>query len=326
MKQIRCAIVGLGRIGSLLEEDRLREKPATHAGAVFHNPDCTLVAGCDIREDRRRLFEKRWGCKTVYPDVSTMLAENHIDILHIATPPRTHLEIVMTAAGYNVPFVVCEKPLAENSRGASMIAELQTSGMVRILVNHERRYSREYLMAKDHIKKRSFGSLLSISARLYMGRDRRVNDILLDDGTHLIDIIHFLTDTPLDKVSAERIDKKEQESLWILGSTGDVPVLLEIASGRDHVVFELDLSFSSGRIRVGNGLYEEYGSGPSPFYEGMQSLLKNEATRPFPTGYFSNMLSDAVRCFRDKNLEPVSSAVDGYRAVAFIDSIKSEKW
>ena len=325
MKQLRCAIVGLGRIGSLLEEDRLREKPATHAGAIFHNPDCILVAGCDIREDRRRLFEERWGCKTVYQEVSSMLAETQIDILHIATPPRTHLEIAMSAAGYNVPFVVCEKPLADNSMDALMIAELHTSGMARILVNHERRYSREYLMTKDHIKKRSFGTLLSISARLYMGRNRRVSDILLDDGTHLIDIINFLTDTELKKVRAEPFYKKFQESLQVVGSAGDLPVVLEVASGRDHVVFELDLSFSSGRIRVGNGLYEEYESGPSRFYEGMQSLLKNEATRPFPTGYFSNMLSDAVRCFRDKKREPVSSAVDGYRAVAFIDSIKSKE-
>ena len=149
-------------------------------------------------------------------------------------------------------------------------------------------------------------------------------DILLDDGTHLIDIINFLIETGLEKTSVEKFYKKDQESLWIVSNAGDIPAVIEVASGRDYVIFELDLSFSEGRIRVGNGMYEEYESGPSPYYEGMRSLLKNDVPRPFPTGYFSNMMDDAVECVRDKNREPVSSAVDGYKAIAFIDSVKDE--
>ncbi|GHV88670.1 hypothetical protein AGMMS50267_10300 [Spirochaetia bacterium] len=41
MKKIPVAIIGLGRIASLLEDDRLREKPCTHAGAITANPDCS---------------------------------------------------------------------------------------------------------------------------------------------------------------------------------------------------------------------------------------------------------------------------------------------
>ena len=157
-----------------------------------------------------------------------------------------------------------------------------------------------------------------------MGKSRRVNDILLDDGTHLIDIIHFLIDTELEKSNVEKYANKNQQSLYIVANAGDITVVVEVASGRDHVVFELDLSFSEGRIRVGNGLYEEYESGPSPFYEGMRSLLKNDVPRPFPTGYFSNMMVDAVECVRDKSRKPVSSAIDGYKAIAFIDSVKEK--
>jgi hypothetical protein len=32
MDKIKAAIIGLGRIASLLENDTLREKPCTHAG------------------------------------------------------------------------------------------------------------------------------------------------------------------------------------------------------------------------------------------------------------------------------------------------------
>ena len=43
----KAAVVGLGRIGSLLEDDRLREKPCTHAGAAAANPGLILCAGKD---------------------------------------------------------------------------------------------------------------------------------------------------------------------------------------------------------------------------------------------------------------------------------------
>ena len=324
MNKIRCAVVGLGRIGSLLEQDTLREKPATHAGVIAQNPNCMLVGGCDIDIERQKLFSRTWNCKNVYADVVTMIDETKPDILHIATPEKTHLDIVKKAVASGMKVIICEKPLAENKQDASTIAEFHSSGQATIVVNHERRYSKDYRMVKDHIIKRDFGNLLSLNAKLYMGKNRRVNDILLDDGTHLIDIIHFLLDTELEKSNVEKYATKNQESLYIGANAGDIPVVIEVSSGRDHVVFELDLSFSEGRIRVGNGLYEEYESCPSPFYEGMRSLLKHDVPRPFPTGYFSNMMADTVECVRDKSREPVSSAIDGYKAIEFIDSVKDE--
>ena len=61
MKNVTAAIIGLGRIASLLEEDSLREKPCTHAGAISANENCILVAGCDKSETRRNLFTQRWS-------------------------------------------------------------------------------------------------------------------------------------------------------------------------------------------------------------------------------------------------------------------------
>jgi hypothetical protein len=102
----------------------------------------------------------------------------------------------------------------------------------------------------------------------------------------------------------------------------EVPISIDFGSGRDHVVFELDLSFSAGRIRIGNGLYEEYMSCESPYYEHMKSLLPTGEPGFEMTGYFSNMLRDAVACVRDADREPRGTAVDGYRSIQFIDRVK----
>lgn len=325
MEKIRCCIAGLGRIGSILEDDRLREKPCTHAGAIKRNRECRLTAGCDINKERQELFAQRWNCSRVYKDVHDMLKSNQCDILHIATPSETHLEIIKTALPYEPKVIICEKPLAETGRDALKIAKLSKAGKIKILTNHERRYSKDYQRAGKHIEERTFGSLLSISAQLFMGKNRAVNDTLLHDGTHLIDIINFLTSSYLEKVETVKFSASEREALIIISRSGRIPVILEIGSGRDYLEFAITLNFSSGKIRIGNGLYEEYRSVKSSYYEKMNSLEKTSVRRPGTTGYFKNMLLDAVQCVKFETYEPLSSAWHGYKAIEFIDSIKRKQ-
>jgi hypothetical protein len=338
VEKLRCSIVGLGRIGCLLEEDRLREKPCTHAGAITRNRNCALAAGCDIDEGRRNLFARRWKCDRVFGNLEEMLREVPTDILHVATPPATHRGIVERALPFGVRVIVCEKPLAETKADAGWIARAHRAGPTRILTNHERRYSLDYLNARLQIERGTYGRLMSVSGRLFMGEGGDVFAALLEDGTHLVDIVQFLTGCRLEAVSAmsegavrgktlsilarSRVDGKRRGGGGTLVGGGSVPVYIEVGTGRDHVVFELDLGFSLGRIRIGNGLYEEYKSGSSPYYEGMKSLMKGKARRPRVTGFFSRMLEDAVACARESGRTPVSSALDGFSAFLFVESVK----
>ena len=320
MGHIQNAIVGLGRIGSLLEDDKLREKPCTHAGAVDLNPDCFLAAGCDLDKKRRELFKIRWKCSNVYKSIDRMLQETSPDILHIATPPETHFEIVKTALKYDVPLSICEKPLAHNLEDAEQIADIHCSGRMTILTNHERRYSKDYIRTKGIIEKKTLGDLLSIYAKLYMEPEAKLKSTLLHDGTHLVDILNYLLSSKIEKKGVfGNLERKTGTSL-IFCTGKSLPVIIEAGTGRDHLLFELDISFSSGRIRIGNGLYEEYTSGDSPYYENINSLQKTGTPGFKTTGYFSNMLADAVKCFKNRMRVPVSSAVNGYEAVSFIFS------
>jgi predicted dehydrogenase len=321
--RLRCAVVGLGRIGSTLEDDTLREKPCTHAGAIAADRNVVLAGGCDLLWDRCTAFRERWGCTHVFTDVEELLDRTKPDIVHIATPPETHLSIIESVLGSSARLVICEKPLASSEEDAAGIASYHQTGALKIMTNHERRYSTDYLSVKKSIEEGIHGDLLSIDARVYMGAARSPLEMLLDDGTHLIDLVRFLTEAELDGVEADLLDRGGVEMLFIRCSAGGVPVRMEIGSGRDYVVFELDLSFSAGRFRIGNGLYEEYRSERSPFYEDFRSLMPTGARRPRRTGYFSNMLRDAVRCARDPQAVPRSTAVDGYLAVAFVDRVRT---
>ncbi len=327
MKPLRNAIVGLGRIGSTLEDDRLREKPCTHAGAISQSTACTLVGGCDIDEKKRARFKKRWGCDSVYPSVDELLVKTRPHILHIATPPETHLHMVEKAVQQGVSVCICEKPLAATLADAKRISEIHQSAKTKILTNHERRYSADYVRAKTLVSEKPFGTLCAVSAKISMDQKQRLSAMLWNDGTHLIDIIRYLCSSELEPEDLIGTLETKDGTAYIFALAGNVPVLLEAGGGRDHYVFELDLGFASGRIRIGNGLYEEYRSEKSRFYEGFNSLQKinvpceNPKQWPCgPTGYFTRMLEDAVRC-AIQNIEPLSSARDGFVALRFIDRV-----
>jgi len=327
MEKIKAVIVGLGRIASLLEEDALREKPCTHAGAVTANPDCVLSGGCDIDEERRRLFAGKWQIP-VYEDCGEMLRIHKPQILIVATHPDSHYHYCRLGAENKVPVIICEKPLADNIRRARKIRRLENNGTV-IITNHERRYSNDYLRAKAILDEEKLGSLLEIRAVLYMGKNRRLLDQMWHDGTHLADAVMFLADGQLKHIrrSGARLGSKTGTAL-LEGelikdkSLPPVPVFLEVGAGRDHLVFEIEFSCEKGRLRIGNGIFEVWESAPSPYAEKFRSLQKTEEKFCGPTDYFANMLKDAVCCVKDPKRKPASNAQAGLKVIKYLNSVK----
>jgi predicted dehydrogenase len=352
MKKIPAAIIGLGRIASLLEDDSRREKPCTHAGAVAANNGCILVSGCDIDEDRRRLFAERWQVP-VYAKAAEMLREHRPEILIIAAYPDSRERYCSLARANGVPVVVCEKPLAATLAAARNIAALtgqkipgrgpsgsRNSAGPRILVNHERRYSADYLKAKDLLESRRLGALISVRGILYMGKGRRLIDVLWHDGTHLVDAVMFLSGRTLRHVQAWGSPLKAREGTAYLAGTlipapnsagGEtprgrqkaLPCVIEVGAQRDHLVFEIEFSCEAGRLRIGNGVYEVWESGDCPYAEGFRSLTPAQDRFKGKTGYFSNMLADAVRCVRNPDRQPRSSASEALKVIEYLDAVKN---
>jgi len=329
MEKIKAVIVGLGRIASLLEEDTLREKPCTHAGAITANGDCALVAGCDTDEERRASFSEKWQVP-VFADATQMLSIHKPQILVIATHPESHYHYCSLAAQMQIPVVICEKPLADNIGNARKIARLTERGSPVIITNHERRYSQDYIRAKNILEEKKLGAIVAVRAVLYMGKTTRLVDALWHDGTHLADAIMFLTGGILKhrRSWGAKLSSKSGTA-WLEGSLSrekkqTIPLLMELGAGRDHLVFEIEFSCKKGRLRIGNGVFEVLESVPSPYAEKFRSLKNTGEVFSGPTGYFANMLKDAVECVKDPRHSPVSKAVDGLRVIGYLNSIK--KW
>ncbi len=321
MEKIKCAFAGLGRIASILEEDELREKPCTHAGAVNENPDCIISGGFDINAERRKIFSEKWECP-VFDSINEMLIEIKPDILFIATHPDSHLELVKKGIAGGVKTIVCEKPLADSLNSAKKIADFHQKKLAKIITNHERRYSNDYRAVREIISSEKYGKLLSIKAVLYMGKKQIIKDVLWHDGTHMADIIMYLTSGILKKANITGDLRKNSGTVFLSCKSGEVPILIEAGAGRDHLVFQFELSFESGMVRIGNGVFCEFNSIESPYYTGFMSLQETEHSFEGKTSYFKNMIEDAVKCARDNDHYPVSSAIDGFNAVKFLSSLK----
>jgi predicted dehydrogenase len=271
-----------------------------------------------------------------------MLAEHKPGLLVIATHPDSHYRYCRLAADSGVPAVVCEKPLADTLGQARQIARLAggPGGGVKIITNHERRYSADYIRAKAILDEKRLGRLLSVRAILYMGKNKRLLDVLWHDGTHLADAIMFLGGGILKhrrrwgaRLSSRpgKAAGRAAETAWLEGrllaagkATDKVPtpVLIEVGAGRDHLVFEMEFSCAQGRLRIGNGVFEVWESAESPYAEKFRSLKQTAEFFEGPTGYFANMIADAAACARDPLRQPKSSAADGLRVIEYLNAVK----
>jgi predicted dehydrogenase len=72
-----------------------------------------LVAVCRGRADLAESFAKEFGARKWYPDAATLLADDEIDAVYIATPVNLHAQHTIAAAEAG-KHVLCEKPMAMN--------------------------------------------------------------------------------------------------------------------------------------------------------------------------------------------------------------------
>lgn len=313
------ALVGLGRIAWRLEDDPKREKPATHVGAILAEPRLALCAGVDVDANARQEFTGRFGVPT-YTDFQAMVAAHQPVIVAIATHPDSHAYYLGLCVESGIPVVICEKPLGLVSQDfRSLLGRAERAG-IRVMVNHERRYSRDWQRAGEILRSCQLGSPVSFAARVAMGRRRPAREVLFWDGTHMLDALRFLFGGRWQVLWASQLSRP-QSQIHALLRVGGVVGSLEVEAGCDHLVFELEVRTERGRLRVGNGVWEVWESQDSPYYQGFRSLVRIEEG-PLPrTEYFAGVYREAADCLQTPTRLPLSSGWDGWEALCMIRSI-----
>jgi predicted dehydrogenase len=331
MKKLRVGIIGCGRIGSLLEDDPLRGKPCTHAGAFVAVPSVKLVAGCDIDSERLKQFGKRWGVENLYNDHREMLGQKNLDIVCVAAWTRVHGQLALDAARSGVKGIFCEKPLAVDLAEARKLVKTCAQKNIPLIVNHERRWDPYYQKTREIIRAGKIGDVRTIigNALSWKPAKRTIKEsgggALFHDGTHLTDLLLFFGGD-IDWVSGHEVrpnGKKfieETAGAMIRFKSGALG-FIEGGGARKYFNFELDIQGSKGRILIGNSGRELYTARKSGRFTGFQELKRVRFPEPKSLkNPFVGGAKDMIRSVRTGQ-DSISSGRDGLKALEVILSI-----
>jgi len=98
-----------------------------------------LKAICARDEAKAKAFAATWGYESVETDWRKLIARKDIDAIDICTPNNMHREIALAAAAAGKT-ILCEKPLAMNSReGAEMATAVEKAGVANMVWYNYRR-------------------------------------------------------------------------------------------------------------------------------------------------------------------------------------------
>jgi 2-alkyl-3-oxoalkanoate reductase len=150
-RPLRAAFVGCGRIS------------AYHLAAVRNIPGVEIVGVCD-RDDRiARECATREGIRGCFTDIEVMMREARPDVVHLLTPPRTHLELAQIAIQYGAHLYI-EKPIASSEAEARRIVELAGEAGVQVCPGHSRLFDPVFLEACRRIRAGDIGRVISVRA------------------------------------------------------------------------------------------------------------------------------------------------------------------
>ena len=133
MKTYRVGVVGLGRMGSYIDDQQAnRDLPYSIANSTLASQRLELAAGCDVLEERRNCFSERYSVP-VYEKYTHMVKEEQLDIVAICTTSTglqkpgneaptsefrgdAHADLTVALAELNVPMLYVEKAVACSMR------------------------------------------------------------------------------------------------------------------------------------------------------------------------------------------------------------------
>jgi predicted dehydrogenase len=234
-KRLRSAIVGLGQVGLLFDEEPERKNSGeiwTHFSAYQTLKSLyDLVAVVDPDESKLERASKRDPNLACFLSIEKMLSNTQVDVVSICTPDSIHLSCLHALLGA-VRGIFLEKPICEASKfyETSRIEEKIKNSGTSVRVNYYK--TREHLFEKmmSYLDRREIRYL---SAK-YSGPFEAV-------GSHALNLMVSLTPS-LSLIKAFRFPREEGDGFSALFQFNDTGLSELIYCGlRRKLIFELDI-------------------------------------------------------------------------------------
>ncbi len=189
---MRIGIFGAGRMGQ------------KRARAAASRSDVSLRFILDIDQAAARKIADEYGVST---------AQEHVDLVIIATPPNSHFELARNALEHG-QHVLVEKPLALSARDAEELRDLAHAKALVLRTGFHMRHYPAVKELKRLISAKTFGDDLFLRLSYGSRRPKGFNETwridpgvagggaLFDQGIHALDLAQWLAPTPLEPTAA----------------------------------------------------------------------------------------------------------------------------
>lgn len=347
-RSVPVALFGLGRIAYLLERDKLRYHPCTHAGSLRAltkaRSGFNLQQACDINPERLQAFGKWWGHPLSLSQESDRAARDcQAKLAIVATSLEAHFPIAKALISSGVPNLLLEKPPAQSATQAETLLKLARQKGTRVWVNFERRYHPNYQFVRRVLETGKYGELRSIRGRVLTGAPSGKDDggPLLHDAIHWIDLLLWYAGVPKRivahqmkattaatangrSIGSRKAKTSRDASANVAHTTfatfhyDGFSATLEAGGRRGYFEFQMELDFERGRILIGNEGIRVWKTRPSLRYEKFFELREVKVRVPKRNpwlGLYQEILSAQGKA----ELEPTANLAEACQAMRIIE-------
>lgn len=258
---LRAGILGAGYISDY------------HVSAIKRMPGVELAAICDLNTSAAKKLAGK-DPVAIYSDLTKMLAEANLDVVHVLTQPDSHYPLtkMVLEAGCDA---LIEKPATISSKEAEELAALAKQKNRGIAVNHNFVFSRPFNKLKAAIDSGELGPLKSVRVvwkrplgqmnagpwNLWMLREP--GNIMFESGSHsLSELLSIVKDPKFVSVTPRLPKTLPSGALFfrrwnIAALSGDTWIQIDMASdqGYDQHYVEVEGMFGVARADIENDVY-----------------------------------------------------------------------
>ncbi len=155
-KPLRAAVIGTGKIS---EE---------HLGYLRDTKHAQLVGVCDLSAAMAEFAASQFGIERAFTDYKVMLAETSPDVLHILTPPQTHVEIISNGLRAGAHIIV-EKPVAPTHEEFESLWKISQETGRYLIEDHNYRFNREFQRLEKIVNDGQIGEVCGVDVQMTLG-------------------------------------------------------------------------------------------------------------------------------------------------------------
>lgn len=197
----------------------------------------------EINKEQRESIRKKWGQGIqLYSNIKDAFKYNTSDIVIVATPTHTHLNIIQDIFNtYEPKLIICEKPLVTNNKEFTILKKLFNTKISKLLTNFPRRFDPSINKVYDFLQKNT-NIIYHFNGTFPKG--------FIHNGSHMIDLISLLCGNIEDIRPIELQEKDNDYFGKFLVKTNNSSGIIANIDNNELSLFEFTMYTDCAKIEI----------------------------------------------------------------------------